>query len=173
MVVFVEASVLEDPALARDPRFQGVRDRLQTFRDGMDDLQVIIPRILEGVLNHSHAELKNIFQGSHRLHRLSGRRRNPSVREFVVPTIGTARYGVPSRLLRVPHALRVRQFPGASDERVGRWALVSRNCNRTAYVRVLRNCYPLSFSLIAPYYNQTTWLIARRFALNERPLWQD
>lgn len=39
MVVFVEASVLEDPALARDPRFQGVRDRLQTFRDGTDDLQ--------------------------------------------------------------------------------------------------------------------------------------
>lgn len=42
MVVFVEASVLEDPALARDPRFQSVRDRLQTFRDGTDDLQVII-----------------------------------------------------------------------------------------------------------------------------------
>lgn len=41
MVVFVEASVLEDPALARDPRFQVVRDRLQTFRDGTDDLQVI------------------------------------------------------------------------------------------------------------------------------------
>lgn len=41
MVVFVEASVLEDPALARDPRFQGVRDRLQTFRDGTDDLQVL------------------------------------------------------------------------------------------------------------------------------------
>lgn len=40
MVVFVEASVLEDPALARDPRFQGVRDRLQTFRDGTDELQV-------------------------------------------------------------------------------------------------------------------------------------
>lgn len=40
MVVFVEASVLEDPALARDHRFQGVRDRLQTFRDGTDDLQV-------------------------------------------------------------------------------------------------------------------------------------
>lgn len=40
MVVFVEASVLEDPALARDPRFQSVRDKLQTFRDG-DDLQVI------------------------------------------------------------------------------------------------------------------------------------
>ncbi|XP_076680523.1 NAD kinase isoform X5 [Andrena cerasifolii] len=39
MVVFVEASVLEDPALATDPRFQGVRDRLQTFRDGTDDLQ--------------------------------------------------------------------------------------------------------------------------------------
>ncbi|XP_011705965.1 PREDICTED: NAD kinase-like, partial [Wasmannia auropunctata] len=39
MVVFVEASVLEDPALARDPRFQSVRDRLQTFRDGTDDLQ--------------------------------------------------------------------------------------------------------------------------------------
>ncbi|CAL7933310.1 unnamed protein product [Xylocopa violacea] len=39
MVVFVEASVLEDPALARDPRFEGVRDRLQTFRDGTDDLQ--------------------------------------------------------------------------------------------------------------------------------------
>ncbi|EFN70415.1 NAD kinase [Camponotus floridanus] len=39
MVVFVEASVLEDPALARDPRFQGVRDRLQTFRDGTDELQ--------------------------------------------------------------------------------------------------------------------------------------
>lgn len=42
MVIFVEASVLEDPALARDIRFQGVRDRLQTFRDGTDDLQVII-----------------------------------------------------------------------------------------------------------------------------------
>jgi len=42
MVVFVEASVLEDPALARDSRFQGVRDRLQTFRDGTDELQVII-----------------------------------------------------------------------------------------------------------------------------------
>lgn len=42
MVVFVEASVLEDPALARDPRFQGVRDKLQTFRDGTDELQVII-----------------------------------------------------------------------------------------------------------------------------------
>lgn len=42
MVVFVEASVLEDPALARDPRFQSVRDRLQTFRDGTDDLQVMI-----------------------------------------------------------------------------------------------------------------------------------
>lgn len=41
MVVFVEASVLEDPALARDLRFQEVRDRLQTFRDGTDDLQVI------------------------------------------------------------------------------------------------------------------------------------
>jgi NAD+ kinase len=41
MVVFVEASVLEDPALAKDLRFQGVRDRLQTFRDGTDDLQVI------------------------------------------------------------------------------------------------------------------------------------
>jgi len=41
MVVFVEASVLEDPALARDPRFQSVRDKLQTFRDGTDDLQVI------------------------------------------------------------------------------------------------------------------------------------
>ena len=40
MVVFVEATVLEDPALARDIRFQGVRDRLQTFRDGTDDLQV-------------------------------------------------------------------------------------------------------------------------------------
>lgn len=40
MVVFVEASVLEDPALARDSRFQGVRDKLQTFRDGTDDLQV-------------------------------------------------------------------------------------------------------------------------------------
>ncbi|XP_011876636.1 PREDICTED: NAD kinase-like isoform X3 [Vollenhovia emeryi] len=39
MVVFVEASVLEDPALTRDPRFQSVRDRLQTFRDGTDDLQ--------------------------------------------------------------------------------------------------------------------------------------
>ncbi|XP_029680621.1 NAD kinase-like isoform X1 [Formica exsecta] len=39
MVVFVEASVLEDPALARDPRFQGVRDKLQTFRDGTDELQ--------------------------------------------------------------------------------------------------------------------------------------
>ncbi|XP_011148643.1 NAD kinase isoform X7 [Harpegnathos saltator] len=38
MVVFVEASVLEDPALAKDPRFQAVRDKLQTFRDG-DDLQ--------------------------------------------------------------------------------------------------------------------------------------
>ena len=42
MVVFVEASVLEDPALARDLRFQEVRDRLQTFRDGTDELQVII-----------------------------------------------------------------------------------------------------------------------------------
>lgn len=41
MVVFVEASVLEDAALARDSRFQSVRDRLQTFRDGTDDLQVI------------------------------------------------------------------------------------------------------------------------------------
>lgn len=41
MVVFVEATVLEDSALARDLRFQGVRDRLQTFRDGTDDLQVI------------------------------------------------------------------------------------------------------------------------------------
>lgn len=40
MVVFVEASVLEDAALAKDPRFQGVRDKLQTFRDG-DDLQVL------------------------------------------------------------------------------------------------------------------------------------
>ncbi|XP_011058878.1 PREDICTED: NAD kinase-like isoform X1 [Acromyrmex echinatior] len=39
MVVFVEASVLEDPALTRDSRFQSVRDRLQTFRDGTDDLQ--------------------------------------------------------------------------------------------------------------------------------------
>ncbi|KAL6438674.1 hypothetical protein ACFW04_004587 [Cataglyphis niger] len=39
MVVFVEASVLEDPALARDHRFQGVRDKLQTFRDGTDELQ--------------------------------------------------------------------------------------------------------------------------------------
>ncbi|KAK0080038.1 hypothetical protein PV325_000500 [Microctonus aethiopoides] len=39
MVVFVEASVLEDPALSRDPRFEGVRERLQTFRDGTDDLQ--------------------------------------------------------------------------------------------------------------------------------------
>ncbi|KOX79573.1 NAD kinase [Melipona quadrifasciata] len=39
MVVFVEASVLEDPALARDLRFQEVRDRLQTFRDGTDELQ--------------------------------------------------------------------------------------------------------------------------------------
>ncbi|XP_011161167.1 NAD kinase isoform X3 [Solenopsis invicta] len=40
MVVFVEASVLDDSALARDPRFQGVRDKLQTFRDGCtDDLQ--------------------------------------------------------------------------------------------------------------------------------------
>ncbi|KYM99543.1 PREDICTED: NAD kinase-like isoform X1 [Cyphomyrmex costatus] len=39
MVVFVEASVLEDPALARDSKFQSVRDRLQTFRDGTDDLQ--------------------------------------------------------------------------------------------------------------------------------------
>nr|KAF7438312.1 hypothetical protein H0235_000703 [Vespula pensylvanica] len=39
MVVFVEATVLEDSALARDLRFQGVRDRLQTFRDGTDDLQ--------------------------------------------------------------------------------------------------------------------------------------
>ncbi|XP_024877600.1 NAD kinase-like isoform X4 [Temnothorax curvispinosus] len=39
MVVFVEASVLEDPALARDPKFRSVRDRLQTFRDGTDDLQ--------------------------------------------------------------------------------------------------------------------------------------
>lgn len=44
MVVFVEASVLEDPALARDLRFQEVRDRLQTFRDGTDDLQVIIKK---------------------------------------------------------------------------------------------------------------------------------
>lgn len=41
MVVFVEASVLEDPALARDLKFQDVRDGLQTFRDGTDDLQVI------------------------------------------------------------------------------------------------------------------------------------
>lgn len=40
MVVFVEASVLEDPALATDLKFQEVRDKLQTFRDGMDDLQV-------------------------------------------------------------------------------------------------------------------------------------
>lgn len=40
MVVFVEASVLEDAVLARDSRFQEVRDKLQTFRDG-DDLQVI------------------------------------------------------------------------------------------------------------------------------------
>ncbi|XP_066597802.1 NAD kinase-like isoform X3 [Prorops nasuta] len=39
MVVFVEASVMEDPALVRDHRFQGVRDKLQTFRDGTDDLQ--------------------------------------------------------------------------------------------------------------------------------------
>ena len=39
MVVFVEASVLEDAALTRDPRFQGVHERLQTFRDGTDDLQ--------------------------------------------------------------------------------------------------------------------------------------
>lgn len=42
MVVFVEASVMEEPALARDHRFQGVRDKLQTFRDGTDELQVII-----------------------------------------------------------------------------------------------------------------------------------
>lgn len=42
MVVFVEASVLEDPALARDPRFQDFRDRLKTFRDGTDELQVTI-----------------------------------------------------------------------------------------------------------------------------------
>ncbi|XP_043528906.1 NAD kinase-like isoform X2 [Frieseomelitta varia] len=39
MVVFVEASVLEDTTLARDLRFQEVRDRLQTFRDGTDELQ--------------------------------------------------------------------------------------------------------------------------------------
>ena len=40
MVVFVEATVLEDPTLGKNQRFQGVRDRLQTFRDGTDDLQV-------------------------------------------------------------------------------------------------------------------------------------
>ncbi|XP_023317156.1 NAD kinase-like isoform X3 [Trichogramma pretiosum] len=39
MVVFVEASVLEDPALTRDSRFEHIRDKLQTFRDGTDDLQ--------------------------------------------------------------------------------------------------------------------------------------
>lgn len=42
MVVFVEASVLEDPALARDLRFREIRDKLKTFKDGTDDLQVII-----------------------------------------------------------------------------------------------------------------------------------
>ncbi|XP_048267749.1 NAD kinase-like isoform X3 [Bombus affinis] len=39
MVVFVEASVLEDPALARDLRFREIRDKLKTFKDGTDDLQ--------------------------------------------------------------------------------------------------------------------------------------
>ncbi|XP_011346897.1 NAD kinase isoform X1 [Ooceraea biroi] len=36
MAVFVEASVLDDPVLARDPRFIKIRDRLHTFRDGTD-----------------------------------------------------------------------------------------------------------------------------------------
>lgn len=55
MVVFVEASVLEDPALARDLRFQDVRDKLQTFRDGTDDLQVrfIIIKIIVEMTNQS------------------------------------------------------------------------------------------------------------------------
>ena len=56
MVVFVEASVLEDPALARDIRFQGVRDRLQTFRDGTDDLQVIIERRSCRVISFSRVD---------------------------------------------------------------------------------------------------------------------
>lgn len=41
MVVFVEASVLEEPALTRDSRFIKIRDRLHTFKDGTD-LQVTI-----------------------------------------------------------------------------------------------------------------------------------
>ncbi|XP_043280730.1 NAD kinase-like isoform X3 [Venturia canescens] len=36
MAVYVETSVLEDPALTRDPRFQSVHDRLTTFKDGAE-----------------------------------------------------------------------------------------------------------------------------------------
>lgn len=36
MAVYVETSVLEDPALTHDPRFQSVHDRLTTFKDGAE-----------------------------------------------------------------------------------------------------------------------------------------
>ncbi|XP_020284130.1 NAD kinase-like isoform X4 [Pseudomyrmex gracilis] len=36
MVVFVEASVLDDPPLARDAKFQSIREKLQTFKDRIE-----------------------------------------------------------------------------------------------------------------------------------------
>lgn len=38
MVVFIEASVMEDPQLQPFANFNQVKDRLMTFRDGKDDL---------------------------------------------------------------------------------------------------------------------------------------
>ncbi|CAD7089624.1 unnamed protein product [Hermetia illucens] len=38
MVVWVEAAVLDDPLLVEDKRFQQIKDKLVTFKDGRDDL---------------------------------------------------------------------------------------------------------------------------------------
>ena len=38
MVVFVEATVLEEPLITRDPSFPVLKDKLMSFREGQDDL---------------------------------------------------------------------------------------------------------------------------------------
>ena len=38
MMVHVEAAILDDPALISNPDFTQLRDKLQVFREGRDDL---------------------------------------------------------------------------------------------------------------------------------------
>lgn len=38
MVVWIESAVLDDPLLLQDKKFQAIKDKLVTFKDGRDDL---------------------------------------------------------------------------------------------------------------------------------------